>query len=154
MTTLHLGVQDLPYAYSEVRVFARRRPARVQSTTTGDVAEILESKYHLMETFYEMHQADIARSVENALGGALENMLIGAPPPDDPFAAASGDIKTMFSEFLLTGEAERVGIPGTPTKAAQAGVSHRFKHPYAQRAARPSFVDTGLLESSFTAWVD
>jgi hypothetical protein len=38
--------------------------------------------------------------------------------------------------------------------AALHGVSHRFKHPYARRARRPSFIDTGLYQNSFAAWVD
>jgi hypothetical protein len=41
----------------------------------------------------------------------------------------------------------------TLSAAADAGVNHRKKRPYAKRDARPAFVDTGLFVSSFRAWM-
>jgi hypothetical protein len=39
--------------------------------------------------------------------------------------------------------------------AATAGVNHRKKKPYAKaNPARPAFVDTGLYQSAFRAWVE
>lgn len=157
--TLHLGVVDIPYAYDQQQVGKNGKPLKrakkvTLSTTTGDVAEILEAKYHLIEVFYEEHEDDIAKAFEESLAATFENVLLGVPPPNDPFAAANNKIEAMFKTFLSSQEVERIGIPGTPTKAALAGVSHRFAHPYAKRAPRPSFIDTGLYEASFSAWMD
>ena len=72
MITLHLGVMDIPY--------------EDENTTTGDVAEFLEGKYKIMQTFFDRHGQDIAALMADDLAGGLENMLAGAPTPRDPFA--------------------------------------------------------------------
>jgi hypothetical protein len=138
--TLHLGVVVQPY--------------RNGGLTTGDVAEILEAKYGVMEAFYKAHGQDIADALTDSLKGALESLMMGQRT--DPFGTAMGDIKREFSHFILSKEGvEHVGIPGVPTAAALAGVSHRLRHPYAKsNPRRPSFRDTGLYESSFLAWAD
>jgi hypothetical protein len=41
MPTLHLGVNDLPYSRG--------------GKTTGEVADILEARYAIMQTFVDMH---------------------------------------------------------------------------------------------------
>ena len=162
--TLHFGVLDIPYVEQTPpakKAPLRRRPRphkahakRYGSITTGDVAEILEAKYGVMQAFYDAHESDVLKDIENGLQGAIESFMMGAPPRLDPFGSGISQIEDRFKQFLSTGEAERVGIPGTPTEAAQRGVSHRFKHPYARRAPRPSFIDTGLYQASFKAWID
>lgn len=141
--TLHLGVLDVPY---------RSNSAKVSAMTTGDVAEILEAKYGVMETFARVHQEDIAAAIEGSLGSAMESLLSGTAV--DPWGSASRSIEDQFKRFIASGEAERVGIPGTPTKAALKGVSHRYKHPYARHPRRPSFRDTGGYVDFFKAWID
>src|ERR1019366_9125915 len=115
MPVLHLGVIDLPYTVSK------------RSVTTGDVAEWLEKKYHVMEVFYRQHEGDVARDVEKSVAGALESLLLGAPPSIDPFGAGTSKIEDGFKQFLSSREMEGLGYPGVPTGAALAGVSHRFK---------------------------
>ena len=46
MITFHLGVIDVPY--------------EDENTTTGDVAEYLEEKYQIMQTFFDRYSNDIA----------------------------------------------------------------------------------------------
>jgi hypothetical protein len=46
MITFHLGVIDIPY--------------EDENTTTGDVAEYLEEKYQIMQTFFDRYGNDIA----------------------------------------------------------------------------------------------
>jgi len=137
--TLHLGVLVQPYGNGR------------RAVTTGDVAGFLEDRYGVMAAFYRVHGTDVARAVEDGLGGALEALLMGQAV--DPYGRAGAQIRQAFQRFILTREAERVGIPGTPTLAAQRGVSHRKKHPYARREPRPSFRDTGMYVNSFRAWV-
>lgn len=147
MTTLHLGVIDQPYA---------------DGATTGDVAEILEDKYHVMEVFFESRINDVTDALEKSIQGALDALDMGAPVENiDPFGSATADIEAAFRHFLDSKEIESLGIPGVPTQAALDGVSHRFKNPRykktkggkkVKRAPRPSFIDTGLYEASMKAW--
>lgn len=144
MTTLHLGVLVQPY---------RARTPKARPVTTGDVAEFLESKYHLMASFAHVHRQDILDAVEYSVAGGMESMLMGRQV--DLWGSATQEIQQMFRDFINSKESENIGIPGTPTAAAIAGVSHRRKHPYAKRnPRRPSFRDTGLFVGSFRAWAD
>lgn len=166
---LHLGVADFPYvnrasATAEpVRKGKKRGGSRWRRrdiiggdvSTTGDVAQILERRYHVMEIFFEEKQDQIAAALTQSYAGALESVAMGAPISSfKPDGRAMEVIQTMFRKFISEGEMERLGYPGVPTKAAQRGVNHRMKHPYAKRAPRPSFRDTGLYEASMRAWLE
>lgn len=143
MTVLHLGVIDLPYSDKD------------GNKSTGQVAQILEDKYHVMEIFAEENIEMIGDALVNSVEGAIESLLMGASEGLDPFGTATSGIKNRFSEFILHSEIEKLGYPGIPTQAALDGVSHRKKHPYAKKnKRRPSFYDSGLYESSFISWVD
>lgn len=160
MTTLHLGVIDQNYR-NESRGYVgktgkpgKRRTAQVNPRTTFDVAKILESKYHIMESFYEMHAPEVAQKMANAYAGAVETALMRKQMPVDPAAAGLTGVKKQFNDFIDSEELAGI-VPGVPTLAALHGVSHRFLHPYAMKnGRRPSFIDTGLYETSFIAWVD
>lgn len=166
---LHLGVVDIPYAV-QVPEGARRVVHRVTKggavsthtaaptggETTGDVAQILEERYHVMELFYEEVGADkIAEALAHSARGALESLMMGAPPENISLTAeAEGEIEGAFKLFLDQRELDHVG-PGVPTAAALKGVNHRLKHPYAKdNPERPSFIDTGTYQTSFKAWVE
>lgn len=157
---LHLGVVDVPYVDKEApaaqrkRIKAGKRPAS-NELTTGDVAEILEDKYHVMEVFYELHKDDVAKDLEKSVAGALETILLGGPSDVDPFGGATNKIEERFTDFLTNREMEKLGYHGVPTQAAIEGVNHRLKHPYAKKnKRRPSFIDTGLYQRSFKAEVE
>lgn len=135
---LALGVEDFPYKDGK-------------SVSTGDVAEILERRYHVMEAFADMHKDEIAQAISHALMGALENRMMGAPLPENPYAQAEEDIKAAFRQFLdLEDMAGR--FEGVPTEAALKGVNHRLKKKRGIR--RPSFIDTGQYQASFTARIE
>lgn len=143
MTTLHLGVNDVPYTKYNL------------GKTTGDVAQILEAKYGIMAAFVSIREGAILNAIEGGIAKTLETALIrgGRLPKGGPLAGAMSAIEHDFKQALamqmLDGK-----IPGVPTAAALRGVSHRFKRPYVRRPQRPSFIDTGLYQSSFRAWVD
>ncbi|TKI02743.1 hypothetical protein FCN80_24145 [Martelella alba] len=118
--------------------------------TTGDVATILEDKYKIMELFFGMHQQEIADALADSAAGALENLLAGAPPNANPFGTAEGKIHDLFVKFL--DNEELAGRDGIPTEAALKGVNHRLKISRGER--RPSFIDTGLYQSSMLAWME
>jgi hypothetical protein len=153
--TLHLGVLVQPYR--SVTAWRRRKKYNpgpsYGALTTADVAQFLENRYGVMAAFYRMHTKDVAQEVVQSLEKALESLLMRQPV--DLWGRATQRIETMFRDFISTQEAERAGIPGTPTKAALRGVNHRLAHPYAKgNARRPSFRDTGLYVGSFKSWVD
>jgi hypothetical protein len=139
MPVLHLGVIDQPYGDGDV-------------ATTGEVAQYLENKYHVMEIFFEQHKRDIAGDLENSVKASMESLLMGAPATPTPYAEAAGKIEHGFKQFLSLKEMDGLGYPGVPTKAAMMGVNHRMKIRHG--SPRPSFIDTGLYESSFKCWVD
>lgn len=147
---LHLGVFDIPYKkYNE-------------GVSTGDVATMLEAKYGIMKAFYRIHEKQFQEAFTKGLQGAIENALAGQPiRRGGPFLEACGKIEERFKDFITLNEINAAGIPGVPTKSSgqtsfrKGGISHRRKHPYAQKnPARPSFLDTGQFVSSFHAWVD
>lgn len=154
--TLHLGVSDIPYTNSK------------GAKTTGDVAEILESKYGVMQAFVNLHGNDIAKAIEGSVVGAFESAMMGAPPRNDIYGTGTSEIEEMFRRFLSGREMDGLGIAGVPTAAALAGKSARFKSGYVKKIrlripelgavtiqpSRPSFIDTGLYEGSMKAWVD
>lgn len=140
---LHIGVLDQPY---------RTATRAAQATTTGDVAKILEEKYGLFSVFYKAREQGIANSMAVSMVGALEGLFMGRYV--DPWGPVTQYIQREFRTFISTKEAERVGMPGVPTKAALRGVNHRLAHPYRRsNPRRPSFRDTGLLMASARAWV-
>ena len=140
MTTLFLGVIDVPYLDAEGK-------------TTGDVAEILEKKYHVMEIFAETHGQQIADHLAEGMGGALESLMMGGPTDlTKAMGGATSKIADDMKQFIASGEMETLGYPGVPTKAALAGVNHRLKKKRGPR--RVSFVDTGQYQASMTDWVE
>lgn len=158
MVTLSLGVLDVPYteqgASHQRRVKFKKgfRPKVYKVVgSTGDVAEILEAKYDVISVFFDVYSYLIVGKMEEIIKGQIENLFLGVPPQPDPFAEVSSFIKDCFHNFLSNREIETLGISGVPTEAALRGVNHRFKRPYQRRSPRPSFIDTGMYEASFTA---
>lgn len=139
MLTLHLGVVDMPYATQG-------------GQTTGEVAQILEDKYHVMEVFFELHKDEIAAAMVESMGDAIDGLSMGMPVGNNALGAVEGMIGARFKTFIDMKEMDGLGIfPKVPTQASLDGVSHRFK---GKRGVpgRPSFQDTGLYEDSFVAW--
>lgn len=159
MTILKLGVIDIPYAYDQEQLGKKGKPIKKKkkitlSITTGDVAEILEKKYHPMETFFEVHRQEIGDEIAKAYVGSFQRLHATGQGPDNPAQGAMDWMQNRFKEFLAKREMEGLGIPGVPTQAALDGVSHRFAHPYAKRPSRPSFIDTGLYQASARFWIE
>lgn len=179
MAILHLGVLDIPYAdtgaiappEAKPRTNKTGKPRKInvmaaakayqsgmrwpKGTTTGDVAEFLEDEYHVMELFFEEYAEGVQNALEHGVQQAIETVLMGGPIPNSPYLGAESEIEEAFKLFLSGQYVEELGIPGVPTKAALKGVNHRLKHPYADgNPRRPSFIDSGLYEASFRAWVE
>lgn len=148
---LLIGVADVPYTDSK------------ESASTGDVAEILEEKYHVMEIFYGIHQPDIISTLENGIAGAIENTIAGKKGKADIFLGAYGSIENEFHKYL-DNEEMRGMIDGVPTQAALDGISSRFKKKknniyrkgktVATGVRRPSFIDSGMYRQMFKVWIE
>lgn len=154
---LVLGVLDV--AYSDA--------SKGGATTTAEVARILEDRYHVMETFYFSRQDKIDDWLAGSISRAIETMAETGEAVMPTFEAEQR-IEAEFRAFLSANEmatmlgsltaSERdyfMGSTGGFMGAATAGVNHRKKHPYAKRnKARPAFIDTGLYQASFRAWIE
>lgn len=124
--------------------------------TTGDVAQILEDKYGVMQTYVDtLGQDTIAKALENSVVNAVESMLMGSNSASINLTAeGEGEIEAAFRQFLEQQDMDG-RVDGVPTKASLKGTNHRFKHPYAQdNPSRPSFIDTGLYSASMKAWTE
>lgn len=154
---LALGVLDVGYSDASAK----------GATTTGEVAEILEDRFHVMETFATQYEDFIAEELTVSTANALDSLSHGAPSNLKPTKEAEQAIEAKFRQFLDNDEMSKIvaglspelraalGAAGNFGGAAAAGVNHRKKHPYSKKnKARPAFIDSGLYQASFRAWVE
>lgn len=167
VTVLHLGVVEIPYAFNvpkalrrvAVRVRKGVAPVKIDAArrggeTTGDVAEFLEARYHVMQHFWDRHGQEACDALAQDMMDDFEDMASGRNVEAPTFAAATSTMHKAFNEFIDKREMDGLA-PGVPTEAARHGIKHRFLHPYAKdNPERPSFFDTGTYMSAFTAWVE
>lgn len=152
---LHLGVIVQVYRSPSTTGRGKKKRRTVKATDTGQVAQWLEDKYGIMETFWNVYGDRAAGALEHGMVGVLENMLGTGHMSQNPFDQGCSQIEEWFRNFIASKEAERVGIPGTPTKAALKGVNHRLARPYRKsNPRRPSFLDSGMYMNNFHAWID
>lgn len=150
MTTLHLGVVDLPYVLA--------KNGKDANTSTGDVASFLEEDYGIMAFFVENNADVIQSAVEESLQVAIDNIVAGAPMAS-PLDAACGTIESRFRQFLDNREMDGK-VPGVATEASLNGYSNRFKDRKSKKGkgrkrvavSRPSFIDSGQYQASFKVW--
>ena len=119
---------------------------------TSTVAEFLEAKYHVMEVFYERHQALVADALAEHYRGKLESLLLGAPRTEPGGPQFLDKVATAFNRFIDNREMD--GMTGIPTKASLAGRTSRFKRGVQKGGPRPSFRDTGNFEGSMRSWLE
>lgn len=131
---LNLGITDIPYAEG--------------GKSTGDVAEILEEKFHVMEIFSEKKGGEIAFLLADSLAGSIETVAMGGTVTD-PFAGAMQKIEERFREFITLGEH---GIHLKKMDAPKTGA--RFKRQYRKAKASTAFVDSGNYRRNFKSWVE
>lgn len=153
MPVLNLGVVDVGYTDSE------------GSVTTGDVAGWLEDRYHIMRTFLELNEGFIEKCLVDAAAGAIESIAQGRPVSGlnadlstrldarQLFGSSVNErIEERFRDFLDAGEMNRYLPPDQQSQAAAQGINHRKKNPNTGQG-RQAFVDTGLYQAAFRAWM-
>jgi len=161
---LHLGVIDQFYGTPST---IKGAPAPV---STGDVAVILENKYGIMRAFASLNSFFIVNEMEKSLAKAVRQAAVTGHVTTEPFAVAMTKIESKFKDFLSLSTIETMGWTAPsglpiPTLAALKGISSRTKAGRYKnnrkgkagqnlKARRPSFIDTGLYQSSFKAWYE
>ena len=142
---LLLGVENV--AYSD--------PDASGATTTAEVAEILEEKYHVMRVFVELHGQEIADVIGQGIADDLEALANDERIGKQMLMGSMGKIESEFRDYLGADEWQKTS--GQAIAAAQNGVSHRFRAVKGAKAKargpRVAFVDTGLFSASFRAEV-
>ncbi len=153
MGKLTLGELDVAYATPT----GEAGSLKVTLTTTGAVAEILEERYGVMQTFYDRRKEKIAEYLGDSVADAIADALAGRKTRTSPTYGAEQKIEAEFRAFLDANEMNTISklMTGAPiSKAADRGVSHRKKRPNAGvNPSRPAFIDTGLYRQSFRAEV-
>lgn len=125
-----------------------------QGKTTLQVAKELEDKYGIVETFADMNHDYFTGLFEDIFLDQFEEVVAMKKPSKTGITNKQTDkIEAKFRESLSKQKYDGV-IPGVPTLASLRGVSHLRQHPYAKSAPRPSFIDTGMYQRSFRAWIE
>lgn len=146
---LVLGVVNIPYGH------AYGEDTADPNITTGDVAEKLEKRYKIMQTFYKAHETEINQGYANAMG----NMLLAAMVHNRPLRInqalnqATTVITKKFHKFLDNREMDGL-VDGVPTQRSLDGITHRRKKRKIVSGTRPSFEDSLLYRNSMKAWID
>jgi hypothetical protein len=164
---LVLGVEDHAYAarYEPQSPLSATKKKKRQASmthaqtaygkgkTTGEVAKDLESRYGIMGAFWEMEQDYIMSLIEKSISQSIEDMAASGEPSSPISQDVLEKIEARFKRNLSMKRYDGQ-LPGVPTTAALQGVSHLFRHSYAKRPSRPSFIDTGMFQASFKAWIE
>ena len=137
---LNLGVVDVAYTDGD------------GATTTGDVAGYLENQYHVMRIFLEENGDFIHERITNSVVGAIESIAQGNRVPKLDLKPAMGEIEERFRDSLDSGELHRVLPQNHQVSDATLKTSSR-KKVIKQDESRQAFIDSGLYQASFRAWV-
>ncbi len=134
MSTLHLGVFDVPEDSSEMTTFA--------------VAKILEKNYGLYSNFVAMNMDFIRNQITQGLSNSVAVVAAGRVPKA-MYGKAPDEITKRFRQQIdmdfLDGK-----VSGVKTKAAILKKS-RTK---GKRRSSVSFFDTGILRRNIHTWID
>lgn len=140
MTTLHLGVVDVGYTDDQ------------GATTTGDVAQYLEDRYHIMRSFVELNEHFIARQLVDQVAGAIESIAQGNRLPQLNWKPSMAKVEERFRDFIAAGELQAMLPASQQVSEDTLKTSSRTKTQKIQKP-RQAFVDTGLFVASFRCWV-
>lgn len=154
---IHMGFINTPY--TRAAMIAPMRTAKVhgaksrrhysKTKTAQQVANILESKYGVLQTFMALYDDDIKDSItEKVHAFAVQSFSQKGKLVSDRMAQfmkpSTSQIEKMFRGFLDRGET------GISIAAALSG--HRTDRK--SKSPRPAFIDTGLYRASFRVWAD
>jgi hypothetical protein len=137
---LVLGFEDRPYTAQYITPGRRKyRTGKYgQKTSSAQVAEELEGRYGILESFVE-EEDTIQTLLEDVLAERIDQVLAGKDYDKKDIEKRLPGIEKAFKTML---EEEMLHTRGNvPTAAAMT-------------EGRKSFIKTGLYRSSFRAWVE
>jgi hypothetical protein len=154
---IHMGFINTPY--TRAAMLAPMRTAKAhgaksrrhysKTKTAQQVANILESKYSILQTFVNMYDNEIKDVMtEKVHDFAVQSLSLKGKIVSDRMLKfmkpSTSEIEKMFRGFLDRGE---TGITiGAALRGDRTG--RKSKSP------RPAFIDTGLYRASFRVWAD
>lgn len=112
-----------------------------QDPTVGQVAQGIESKYHLMQKFIQLNP--------QLIGDALAQTIVDLWDGKDVLGTDIGAISQKFKDDLQLKQFDGK-IAGVATKASKFDKGWRKNSPR-RGPNRPSFVDTGTYKAAMTA---
>ena len=110
---LHLGVLDVSYSDA----------SGGGETTTGDVAEILEKNYGVMETFYELRKEKIADFLADSMAQSIE-MLVKSGRRID-----TGE-RSSFASHKLAGMRKKRRVESDQSGSLTYGADQKIKQEF------------------------
>lgn len=149
--------EDVPYTQSSYKRLGmrgnRKKIGAGKTTTTKEVAEILERKYHIVRFFLENHAEEIAEPILGVVNARMAYAMQGSAIPKlgkVGIKAANAAFVDMIKKRELDGK-----VPGVPTEASKGYTRKRLgKHKGFRVRRRPSFYDTGLYAHAFRLKVE
>lgn len=155
MGKLTLGELDVAYATPS----GESGTVKATITTTGRVAEILEERYGVMQTFFERRKEKIAEFLGDSVADAIADVLSGRQTRTSPTYGAEQRIEAEFRSFLDANEMDAISVAlagpeiSNPHISAAAARGDNSRKKSMKSNARPAFIDTGLYRQSFRAEV-
>ena len=151
---LHLGFEASSYTTSSNYVGRHSGVPYGEGKNSAQVAAELEERYGIVETFVRMEEDFIISIIEDKMGEDLDEIIGMSSISKKGISDQDTDkIVERFKRDIAHRRFDGL-IPGVPTLASIRGVLHSRRHPYARRASRPSFRDTGNYVNSFRAWTE
>lgn len=134
---LNFGVEEM--AYPE-EIAPNGKVARAAKSTSA-VAEELEARYGVMYAFFLLHEEEITALLNRDIARSIADYWQQGGDFKVRISQESlQEIEDMFRLFLDNEEIVGLGVYGVPTHAAL-------------KEGRPSFIDTGLYQECFRAWI-
>lgn len=124
------------------------------ATTTGEVATILEDRYHVMETFFELKKDQIAEILAEGMADSINSLINGRPPDASPTYDPEQQIELLFRTFLDANEMQTLAAKFGMNLTAAAARGDNARKKSGKSNARPTFIDTGTYRAAFRAWVE
>jgi len=163
---LHFGFINTPYTRETIaRPFTsaklkekgKLKRGSSKNMTALKVADILEAKYNVVETFHAIHEEEIKNVMHEGFKEVAERMISERGGQTraslkNLMKPATKQIENMFRQFLDHEEMNGM-IEGVPTDAAKGGKLRGRGKITRRGIQRASFVNTGIYKASFRAWV-
>jgi hypothetical protein len=165
--SLHMGFINTPYiketiarpmTSAKIESKRKRRRGFSKTMTAEKVANILEGKYGIVETFSAVYEEEISNIMTEGFAEIARNMLSSGRTSTTSsiknlMKPSTNNIQSLFRSFLDQEEMNGM-VEGVPTAAALGGKRSGRGSKTRKGIKRPSFINTGIYRASFRCWAD